>query len=328
MSATRQLTLWGASVAALFLTSPVFAESAVAPEPNALLERMVDAAQQQSYHGSFVYERSGSFSTHQVWLQHDGDQTSERLLQTDGQPQEWLTRNGDVVCTSSLAQPAGWRETDQLAEQLELLHNWYTLQVLGSTRVADRSVFVLAVKPRDPYRYAFELYLDQETGLLLKSLLINERSVLLERFQFTSLELGQVPTESLQTSGVCLPLQSTANNVAGQADVGEDWVPGWLPPGFVLGHREVRQLDGGSGELITQVYTDGLARLTLFVEPLGEEGIADDLRAQLGPTVAISRKLVRAEGDYLATVVGELPGAAAERIADSLAPDFDGAGGD
>lgn len=313
-------------MAALFLSLPVFAE-----EPRDMLKRMVDAAREQSYYGSFIYERTGSFSTHQVWRQHDGDQTTERLLQTDGEPQEWLTRNGELVCASSVELGTAWKKTGQPAEQLELLHNWYTLQMLGSTRVANRPVFVLSVKPRDPYRYAFELYLDQTTGLLLKSLLINERDVLLERFQFASLELAPQTDEALQPSSICVPVKENstervelAQAGSGKLEPGKQWVPGWLPPGFILGHRQVSPLEAGTGQLITQVYTDGLARLTLFVEPLGADTLSEDLRAQLGPTVAVSRKLVRAEGDYLATVVGEVPAAAAERIADSLAPDFDG----
>ncbi|WP_022960997.1 MucB/RseB C-terminal domain-containing protein [Halopseudomonas pelagia] len=316
MSATRQLTLWGASVAALFLTT-----SALAEEPSEMLKRMFDAAREQSYQGAFVYERTGSFSTHQVWRQREGEQTTERVLQTDGQPQEWLKRNGELVCTSSIALASIWKGTTQLSEQLEALPNWYSLQMLGSTRVADRPVFVLAVKPRDGFRYAYEMYLDQETGLLLKSLLVNERSVLLERFQFTFLQLGQVADEALQPTSVCLPMRAGKDV---QTDVGKDWVPNWLPPGFVLGHSEVRALDDTGGEVITQVFTDGLARMTLFIEPLGADTPVNDLHAQLGPTAAISRKLVRAEGDYLATVVGEVPAAAAERVADSLAPDFDG----
>lgn len=318
MSATRQLTLWGASVASLLL-----ATSALAEAPDDMLKRMADAAREQSYQGAFVYERAGSFSTHQVWRQREGEQTVERVLQTDGQPQEWLKRNGELVCTSSVVLSSFWKDTSAPSQQLSALPNWYSLQLLGSTRVADRPVFVLSVKPRDAFRYAYEMYLDQETGLLLKSLLVNEREVLLERFQFTSLQLGQVPEQALLPSSVCLPLK-VATEV--QADADRDWVPGWLPPGFVLGHSEVRAVEGANGGVITQVYTDGLARLTLFVEPLGADAVATDLRAQLGPTVAISRKLVRADGDYLATVVGEVPAVAAERVADSLAPDFDGSG--
>ena len=309
MSATRRLTLWGAPVAALFLTFPAFAD-----DPGEMLERMVKASHEQDYQGAFVYERTGSFSTHYVWRQREGDQVVERLLQTDGDPQEWLRHDGDVVCTSSIALRAAWKDTGHVSEQLALLHNWYSLQVLGATRVADRPVSVLAVKPRDPYRYAYELYLDQETGLLLKSLLIHDRSILLERFQFASLKLGPVAVADLEPSAVCLPLDT---GVADSAAHGEDWAPAWLPPGFVLGHSEQRALNGGS-EVVTQVYTDGLARFTLFIEPLNTETLADDLRAQLGPTVAISRKLLRDDGEYLATVVGEIPVAAAERIADSL----------
>ncbi|HCP02657.1 MAG TPA: hypothetical protein DIT61_03950, partial [Pseudomonas sp.] len=62
----------------------------------------------------------------------------------------------------------------------------------------------------------------------------------------------------------------------------------------------------------------GLARFTLFVEPLGDGALAEDLLAQLGPTVAVSRRLQVEGVGYLATIVGEIPPATAERIAASF----------
>jgi sigma-E factor negative regulatory protein RseB len=50
--------------------------------------------------------------------------------------------------------------------------------VLENSRVANRPVTVIAVKPRDPFRHAYELYLDLEAGLLLQSLLINDSGTL------------------------------------------------------------------------------------------------------------------------------------------------------
>jgi len=46
-----------------------------------------------------------------------------------------------------------------------------------------------------------------------------------------------------------------------------------------------------------------------------------DTRVQLGPTVAVSRRLSTAEGEMMVTVVGEIPVGTAERIALSMRND-------
>ena len=61
-------------VAALFVSPAVLANDAAD-----LLQRMAQATEQVSYKGAFVYERSGSFSTHQVWHQADCKPMASRM---------------------------------------------------------------------------------------------------------------------------------------------------------------------------------------------------------------------------------------------------------
>ncbi len=108
-----------------------------------------------------------------------------------------------------------------------------------------------------------------------------------------------------------------AAEVPGDADAAF-WEPAWLPPGFTLSNQQVQALPDSDALITSQIYSDGLASFTLFVEPLGQDRLVEDLRAQLGPTVAVSRRLMAADNPFLATVVGEIPPRTAERIADSL----------
>ena len=297
--------------AAVLLAAPL----AQAEDAGQLLRGMADAVDQQSYQGAFVYERSGSFSTHHIWHQTDDDGVTERLLRADGEPQEWLRRDGRLQCASSYPAVSDWHGAASQTVDPARLQRWYVLEVLGGTRVADRPVTVVALKPRDAFRYAYELYLDDETGLLLKSLLINERNVLLERFQFVDVNFSSLPDDALEVGSRCLPLNAAQPEKLVDAS---GWQPGWLPPGYTAGESMVRALASGEPPVMTQVYSDGLARFTVFVEPLGEERPADNLAAQLGPTVAISRRLQVEGQTYLATIVGEIPPATAERIAASF----------
>ncbi|WP_150277783.1 MucB/RseB C-terminal domain-containing protein [Halopseudomonas salina] len=303
----------------LVSTALLFAGPLMADEAETLLKKMTSAAHGMSYQGDFIYERAGSFSTHRVWRQANGE-VVERLLRTDGTPQEWLRRNDALECTSAPTAGAAPSDRAMLPEQAPTLQQWYSLEVLGSGRVANRAVTVLSVQPRDSFRYAHELYLDVDSGLLLQALLVDEKGALLERFQFTNLQLGSVDPKNLSAASTCLAVneESVVTSLAN-----DRWLPAWVPPGFAPIRREARQSADSDLPIVTQIFTDGFARFTVFIEPLVDGQVAADLLAQLGPTIAVSRRLDTPGGAFMATVVGEIPPVTAGRIVASLSPDFD-----
>jgi sigma-E factor negative regulatory protein RseB len=284
----------------------------MASEAQDWLDRMSRSATEHSFRGAFIYERTGSFSTHYVWRDHADGVMTERFLQTDGPVQEWVRRDGELVCAGGTRSPASPQVNGLPLEQAPDIERWYALEILGSTRVAARPTTVISLRPRDAHRYAFEYYLDEETGLLLKSLLINEREALLERFQFATLELGGIDRANLEPQTECAETLSPATEVLRNSP----WQPAWLPPGFAVGEQTSRLLS--EGRLLSHVYSDGVSGFTLFVEPLADSVVADNLRAQMGPTVAVSRRLQLDGNMFMATVVGEIPPATAERIVASL----------
>ncbi|MDA7088763.1 MucB/RseB C-terminal domain-containing protein [Pseudomonas sp. SA3-5] len=290
---------------------------AAATEAQDWLERLADAGQSQSFQGTFVYERNGSFSTHRIWHRVDeAGVVRERLLQLDGPDQEVLHVDGRTQCVSgTLADEVGdyqaWSARDLSSQRL--LES-YDLRVIGESRVAGRAAVVLALSPRDQHRYGVELHLDQESALPLKSLLLNDKGQLLERFQYTQFDLGASPTDQqLQSGAGCRPV--TASKAA--TEVVGAWRSDWLPPGFTLSRVAERRSPVSDEQVTSLVYFDGLARFSVFVEPL--HGVmAEDARSQLGPTAAVSRRLATADGDVMVTVVGEIPLGTAERVALSM----------
>jgi sigma-E factor negative regulatory protein RseB len=277
------------------------------------LQRLAQA-DRQNFQGTFIYERNGSFSTHGIWHKGGEAGVSERLLQLDGPAQEVLRVNGKPQCMSgALAEQvvdAQWPAREFDAAQLE---QRYDLRVLGSSRVAGRAATVLALIPRDQHRYAFELHLDNETALPLKSLLISEKGQLLERFQFVSLDLSSELDEDALTPGdSCKPV-----SMSKVAELPQSWKAGWVPPGFELNQALQRTSPASSDPVACLLYGDGLARFTVFLEPLRGAG-AEDARSQLGPTAVVSRRMSTADGDMMVTVVGEIPLGTAERVALSM----------
>ncbi|RLU06330.1 RNA polymerase subunit sigma [Pseudomonas prosekii] len=296
-----------------------FVVPAYADEAQDWLTRLGQAEQQQSFNGTFVYERNGSFSTHNIWHRVQDGKVRERLLQLDGSAQEVVRIDGHTQCVSGtlIAGLGGSANAAARALDPQKLKNWYELAVIGKSRVAGRAAVIVSLKPRDQHRYGFELHLDKETGLPLKSLLLNDKGQLLERFQFTQLDTADVPSDSdLKPGPDCKAIAINTDKTSAQKTA-EVWHSDWLPAGFELSSSSSRKDPETKTQVSSLMYDDGLARFSVFLEPLNGATVTDT-RTQLGPTVAVSRRLTTPQGEIMVTVVGEIPIGTAERIALSM----------
>lgn len=284
-----------------------------------LLKRLAQAEQQQSFQGTFVYERNGSFSTHRIWHSVVDGKVREHLLQLDGSAQEVLRVDGQTQCVSGALVAGIGNQPNSPARALDpkKLSALYEMNVVGKSRVAGRDAVIVAMTPRDQHRYGIELHLDRDTALPLKSLLLNDKGQLLERFQFTELDTKDIPTEQMLTASAdCKPVQMAKKDDA-PPTASAAWRSDWLPDGFELSSSAARKDPETKITVTSLMYDDGLARFSVFIEPLNGATVAD-IRTQLGPTVAVSRRVTTAAGDAMVTVVGEIPIGTAERIALSM----------
>ncbi|MDZ4018187.1 MucB/RseB C-terminal domain-containing protein [Pseudomonas sichuanensis] len=287
------------------------------PEASEWLNKLAQAEQRQSYQGSFVYERNGSFSTHDIWHRVQDGKVSERLLQLDGAAQEIVRVDGKVQCVSGALVSGVTAPPDAAPRMLDPLKlmSWYDLSVAGKSRVAGRDAVIVTLTPRDQHRYAFELHLDRQTGLPLRSLMLNEKGQLLERFQMTRLDTDDLPSDAdLSASAACKPIERV---VASTSQAAAGWRSDWLPPGFELINSSVRRDPDRKSTISSLMYDDGLTRFSVFLEPISDNS-GTDTRTQLGPTVAVSRHLNTPKGKVMVTVVGEIPLGTAERVALSM----------
>jgi sigma-E factor negative regulatory protein RseB len=293
------------------LTLSAQAASPVTAEAGQVWLQKLLGADQQSYQGTFVYERNGSFSSHAIWhgLGRDG-RVRERILQLDGPAQEVLRVDGQLQCVGGVRfNQATPMPVIQRLQPVQLAEH-YEVRVLGSSRVAGHAAMVLGLLPRDQYRYGVELHLDQQTGVLLKSLLLNEQGQLLERFQFTQFDSrAELNAPVLQPGADCLPVSVVPVPPAPRSA----WQVQWLPPGFSLVGVE----QSGDQALTQLSFSDGLAQFSVFIEPVPDVAVAT-VHSQVGPTLIVSRELQSPVGAMLVTLVGEVPLLAAERVTQSI----------
>lgn len=326
---------------ALWLVGPAQAQtqtqapSAAVPVPLAearqWLGRMHDAARQGSYQGTLVYTTGGQMATSRVWHFVSGADTYERLEAQDGRQQR-IVRHNDTVHTlwpqAQLAvierreTLAAWSTTPQTVDPQAL--EQYELRREGSGRVAGRDAAVLVMEPRDALRYAQRLWADLASGLMLRADVLAEAAAagprpVLESTAFTEVELGvrgdpqsmMALVRKLEGWRVLRPAQRRTELEA------EGWTLARPVPGFRLAGAVRRALDrsGDTGEAVLQaVFTDGLAHVSVFVEPYRAQRHRQELQLQQGATTSLMQR----RGEHWVTVVGDVPAAALKQFAVAL----------
>lgn len=299
--------------------------SVVAAQPaNQWLQRLQVAQDTQGYQGVFVYERKGAFSTHQVWRQVNAEKSIvERFLQLNGPAHEVMRVDGRVTCMSGviadvLTSADVWPVR---AFNLQELEKRYEIRELGQSRVAGRDTVVLLFAPRDQHRYPIELYIDEASAIPLKILLLNEQGQLLERFQFVQFQVDSNNNLLVSKSSVMMPSADcqavSAVAAIPDAELDVNWSVSWVPPGFTLVNSHYRPSEDSESNVLTQIYSDGLAHFSIFFERI-DSPAAEGGRRLLGPTSVVSRKVTVDQQQVMVTVVGEIPLGTAERIAVSM----------
>lgn len=331
----------GALLVACFLAA---GSARAADDPELWLRRMNDALLQQDYRGEFSYYSGGDLASLRiVHASIDGVQ-HERLVHLNGHPREILRNGDEVTCllepgdsmlefTESI--PSG-PFARAFAHGTEMLPAGYQARFGARGRIAGRSARELDVVPNDATRYGYRLWLDDATGMLLRSELIDVDGDLLEIFQFVHVDIGvDIDPAELQPrsdgSSIRHRLTFRADAPPGDGDADDApivheppnapaWKPTWLPVGFRMTAADVRRIPESDRALHTLRFTDGLASFSLFVERTWAKN-AWDQRRQHGATSAVMREFAVGDDErYLVTVVGEVPMDTAERIVRSVQP--------
>jgi sigma-E factor negative regulatory protein RseB len=289
-------------------------------DPLVLIDAMSRGFRELNYRGLFTYEQGQELmSARIVHAVHDGVER-ERLEQLDGSRREFLRIDHPVDCLHAgrrLLQlgsgPRALAEGPQTSAAA--LANYYAFEFEGDERVASRDGRRLRVSPRDAYRYGMMLVLDERSALLLKAETTDAAGRVLERFQFVDVEIGgAIAGTELSGQGSASRIDVTHDHAAADTPPPFGWSVAWLPDGFALSQRELRRAPASRAPVEAQMYTDGLAAFGVFVER-GVHDLPAPGEASQGATVAY---VIPRGGDNLVTVVGEIPVATAQLIANSV----------
>lgn len=294
-----------------------------------VLRSMHEATRQLNYDGVFVYQRGAQLDSMRLVHAWDGSREQERLISLTGPARE-VVRDGSVVTCLFTDDQAAMVDKNPSRDLIglgfsapveSLLEN-YRFMVDGEERVAGRTAHVVAVVPRESDRYAYRLWVDKDSSLLLKSMIIDRGGDVLEQVQFAQLELlDQVPVTRLKPeitgSGFTWRTDEGSPEATGAtatAPQDSTWQVGWLPGGFAMRDQAVDKLSTSEMPVAHLVYSDGLAMVSVFIEQLMPDDAPIEGHSSRGAVNAFSQMT----DEHQVTVVGELPLDTVRRIAASV----------
>jgi sigma-E factor negative regulatory protein RseB len=292
----------------------------------ALLQKIADAARELNYAGTFVYQHGDEVESSRIVHFVDGGNEYEKLETLDGPRREVIRNNDEVLCyypdakiVRSDKRVARRSFPALLPEQLSSLTDNYEIRKGEPERIGGFDAQALILEPKDGMRYGHKFWADVSSGLLLKARMMSERHNVVEQFSFTQVVIGAGVTRDMvrPTFTIRFPewrLDRFANNTISEVE------SGWTVKNFPSGFRkilEMRRSKQGNSVLVTHmVYSDGLAAVSVFIEPAASRTRINEGLSQQGAINIYTRTV----NDQVVTVLGEAPATTIMQIANSVSP--------
>lgn len=314
---------------ALFLLLVSLNASALAAESESAklwLEQLSKSLRELNFTTSFVVVKNNQAEPYH-WLHGIGENSQElEIFSRLNGPRRDILRQGDIVSYIEPEQESYSIISNHVQSPIptifrgdfsELEDNYRFISV-GRSRVLGRVAQLVRIVAKDKYRFSYWLWLDQETGLLLKMAILTRQGLLLEQIQFTHIEVSEQLSESLvQFQSTELPEIIKLNNQHKNRVLA--WKVDWLPQGFAVIKSNQHNLNshnqGENKAVEFMLFSDGLVEISVYVN-LSQENFRAPEYASDGATMVFNHIVQGIE----VGIVGDIPLATAKKIAESIVP--------
>jgi len=296
----------------------VLAGTAAAQSPESLAWlRKIQEATRTSYSGTFVYLHGGRSETSRIARFAPLD--TERLEVLDGMPREVIRTKDRVSCyfpeskVVKVERRTGERSFPALLpDKLGSIAQHYDISLGETRRIGGAECQAVVLTPKDNLRYGYRLYADVRSGMLVRSMTVDAAGNTIEQFTFAQFKIGGVTPDMVK------PRHGVASWRVEDAEAVPTRLVGWSLSAELPGFQKIVELTrrmGESNPVGQVVYSDGLAAVSVFIEPL--QARREPPRTGLASLGAI-HIFTREVANHMVTVVGEAPAASVQRIANAV----------
>ncbi len=195
---------------------------------------------------------------------------------------------------------------------ISVLESNYHFVSVGKNRVLGRAAQLIRIVPKDSHRFGYWLWLDQQSGLLLKLAVITRKGNLLEQIQFTHLDITDTVSENLkQLQATELPKIIDIASTQKNTDLA--WEVNWLPSGFEAIKSDRHRINVNKQAVEFMLFNDGLVDISVYVNPSKEKQRAIEFASD-GATIVLNQVVNNVE----VSVVGKIPLETTKKIVNSV----------
>jgi sigma-E factor negative regulatory protein RseB len=292
------------------------------PDAMGVLQRAQDVAKTLNYSGVFAHQRDGSMRAFRIVHLYENGDEQELLEALHDTPRQYLRVGDQIQCLVPerrlviLQNQGRERFPALLMTDQDKLSSYYDVKSLElERRVAGRNCTALGIVPKDTFRPRYQLCIDDESGLMLEAQMLSDSGEVLEHIAFMNVDIGIPISESALQPSWSTEGWTVLQRQVEDVDMRE---LGWrfqAPPGYET-FRQVQSMFDGQRRVSQIVLTDGLATLSIFIEPYQQNLSHHQLggASQAGAVNLFGRRL----DSYWIMVAGEAPASAVRSLAESV----------
>ena len=283
-------------------------------DPWLILQKTAYAARELGYQGVFVYQNGKETRSVQIThMNKDGLEVARNVILDNsvksGQAREVFSQGSDIVIFHPKKEKMVIEKRRgqnmfpaMFPTDFQLIKSSYTAKLGTTEYVAGRPAQIVELVPNDALRYSYKIWADVEYGILLKMTLLNVKQETLEQIEFNQLSML-----STQDANWFQPKIDVTKNYVMEDEptvqrVTKEWELEKLPPGYRKIDHVERMMPGKSVPMNQMIFSDGIASVSLFIEPM-----VKGMRPKMGHKLIGSTNICADVIDgYQIVVVGEV----------------------
>jgi len=287
------------------------------------IQKMTAAMQELSYKGRFVYLQNNQLESMSILHVNDSQGVRERLVSLNGEAREILRDNNNLTCVWPSSRQVVVDQSNQtstsplwLPEDVKRLSSFYDFSISGNDRVADHPAVIISIKPKDDYRYGMKVWINENNGLLLQSLLLDGEGIIKEQVMFTKLALLHYDE---QKSFSVIPeigsdyalIRSHDDSDSSQLKSDANWQLQSMPGGFWIESSFRKKMPESNDYTQQMTLTDGMAFVSVFIERTSGQSLLGE--TSMGAVNAYGSRF----NEFTVTAIGDVPAITVKQLAES-----------
>ncbi|MFL2555635.1 MAG: MucB/RseB C-terminal domain-containing protein [Gammaproteobacteria bacterium] len=314
----------------ILLNSKFVTSNELYPDPNNLIDEMSSATIDLNYDGIFIYRHDNKMDTMRIIHKKNmnGD-VSERLISLSDNEREIIRKKNTVKYLFPdkkiiLVEEDSSKQLipTHIPSQIKKITNFYRFEIAGNSRVAGLDAWIINIKPIDKYRYGYQLWIDKQSKLLLKSKLKNYQGMTLEDVMFVQMQVMSDINDSLLEPSIStegfkqIYHVNDKVKIPSQKNDKKKWTTSWMPVGFSMSKYSKNPISTNSAPVEHYIYSDGLATISIFVEKIIHTNI-NNTSPKITSFGGVNTYSKQTDGHQI-TAVGEVPKTTVKLIANSV----------